>query len=126
MTRLIVLQKNGSARQVNVSGMPFVIGRANNCDLVLDNPLVSREHAVLEAVAESIALRDLRSHNGTYLNGRRIESAALRNGDEIRVGDAQIRFLAPGQAIGDAAVLKLLTLPGQLTDTDLQRLGVKG
>jgi pSer/pThr/pTyr-binding forkhead associated (FHA) protein len=126
MTRLIVLQKNGSARQVNVSGTPFVIGRADSCDLVLENLLVSRTHAVLESVAERIVLRDLGSHNGTFLNGERIEAAALRNGDEIKVGDAQMRFLAQGPAIGDIDLLRLVTVPGRLTDLELQRLGLKG
>jgi len=125
MTRLIVLQKNGSAKQVNVTNTPFVIGRSDSCDLVLDNPLVSRSHAVFEAVGDAMAIRDLQSHNGTYLNGQRVESATLNNGDEIKIGGYQIRFLAQGGPIAAAEALRLVTVPGRLADIDLQRIGAK-
>jgi pSer/pThr/pTyr-binding forkhead associated (FHA) protein len=123
MTRLIVLQKSGSAKQINVVATPFVIGRAATADLVLDNQLVSRTHAVLETVNEALTIRDLHSHNGTYVNGTRIDSAILRNGDEIRIGDYQIRFLASKGQILDADALRLVTEPGKLADIDLQRIG---
>ena len=122
MTRLIVLQKSGSAKQINVVAIPFVIGRAGTADLVLDNPLVSRSHAVLETVNEALTLRDLRSHNGTFVNGTRIEAVTLRNGDEIRIGDYQIRYLATKGKLLDADALRLVTEPGKLADLDLQRI----
>ena len=125
MTRLIVLQKNGSARQVNVTNTPFVIGRADSCDLVLDNPLVSRSHAVFEAVGDALTIRDLQSHNGTYVNGERIESVVLGNGDEVKIGGYQIRYLSQGGPIAPAEALRLVTVPGRLTDIDLQRLGAR-
>jgi pSer/pThr/pTyr-binding forkhead associated (FHA) protein len=125
MTRLIVLQKNGSAKQVNVQGSPFMIGRANACDLMLDNPLVSRSHAVLESAGAAVTIRDLQSHNGTFVNGERVERIVLKNGDEIRIGGYQIRFLANSGPIPDAEALRLVTVPGRLTDIDLQRLGSK-
>lgn len=125
MARLIVLQKNGSAKQVNVTNTPFVIGRADSCDLVLDNPLVSRSHAVFEAAGDAMTIRDLQSHNGTYVNGQRVESSALSNGDEIKIGGYQIRFLAQGGPIAAAEALRLVTVPGRLADIDLQRIGAK-
>ena len=125
MPRLIVLQKNGSAKQVNVTATPFVIGRADSCDLVLDNPLVSRSHAVFEAVGGTMAIRDLHSHNGTYVNGERKESVALNNGDEIKLGSYQIRYLADSGPIAAAEALRLVTIPGKLADIDLLKLGVK-
>jgi pSer/pThr/pTyr-binding forkhead associated (FHA) protein len=125
MSRLIVLQKNGSAKQVNMTRTPFVVGRADSCDLVLDNPLVSRSHAVFEAVGEAMTIRDLQSHNGTYVNGQRVEGGALSNGDEIKIGGYQIRFLSQGGPIGAAEALRLVTVPGRLADIDLQRLNAK-
>jgi pSer/pThr/pTyr-binding forkhead associated (FHA) protein len=123
MTRLIVLQKkSGSAKQINVASLPFVIGRAGTADLVLDNQLVSRSHAVLETVNEALTLRDLHSHNGTYVNDTRIDAVALRNGDEIRIGDYQIRYLATKGQLLDADALRLVTEPGKLADLDLQRI----
>jgi pSer/pThr/pTyr-binding forkhead associated (FHA) protein len=125
MPRLIVLQKNGSAKQVNVLGTPFVIGRADTCDLVLDNQLVSRSHAVFEMVGDAMTIRDLDSHNGTYVNGERRSVTALNSGDEIKIGSYQIRFLANGGPIDKAEALRLVTIPGKLADIDLLKLGVK-
>lgn len=125
MTRLIVLQKSGSAKQINITATPFMVGRADSCDLVLDNPLVSRSHAVFEAAGVGMSIRDLQSHNGTFVNGQRIEATVLYNGDEIRIGNYQIRFLARGSPIAAAEALRLVTVPGKLADIDLQRLGAK-
>ncbi|WP_431276654.1 FHA domain-containing protein [Variovorax ureilyticus] len=125
MARLIVLQKNGSARQVSITTTPFVIGRSDASDLVLDNQLVSRSHAVFETVGATMMIRDLHSHNGTYVNGERRESAALVNGDEIKIGSYQIRFLGNSGPIGDAQALRLVTIPGRLDELDLIKLGVK-
>ncbi|MBB3176531.1 FHA domain-containing protein [Variovorax sp. Sphag1AA] len=125
MPRLIVLQKNGSARQVTVTTTPFVIGRSDASDLVLDNQLVSRSHAVFEMVGAAMTIRDLHSHNGTYVNGERRESVALQNGDEIKIGSYQIRFLGNSGPIGEAQALRLVTIPGRLDEIDLVKLGVK-
>ncbi len=125
MPRLIVLQKNGSARQVTITTTPFVIGRSDASDLVLDNQLVSRSHAVFEMVGASLTIRDLHSHNGTYVNGERRESVALNNGDEIKIGSYQIRFLGSSGPIGEAQALRLVTIPGKLDEIDLLKLGVK-
>lgn len=121
MTRLIVLQKTGSAKQVNVHRTPFVIGRAASCDLVLDNQHVSRNHAVIEMVGGESTIRDLQSHNGTFLNGERVQTAPLKNGDELRIGGFQIRFLAATGPITDAEALRLVTEPGKLSDFDQQK-----
>jgi len=125
MPRLIVLQKNGSAKQVNLTTMPFVIGRADSADLILDNPLVSRSHGVFESAGDATTIRDLQSHNGTYVNGQRVESVRLASGDEIKIGGYQIRYLAEGGPIADADALRLVTIPGRLADIDLQKLRIK-
>jgi pSer/pThr/pTyr-binding forkhead associated (FHA) protein len=62
------------------------IGRQDG-DLVLEDPEVSRRHAVLRRSGESVIVEDLRSTNGTFVNGERIRSPrTVRPGDELRVG----------------------------------------
>lgn len=62
------------ARSVRIETVPFVVGREADCDLVLDDPRVSRHHAQLEVVDDGrVVLRDLDSANGTYIDDRRIE-----------------------------------------------------
>ena len=55
----------------------------------LEDPLVSRRHAVLEIYdAETVILQDLSSTNGTWHNGRLIERCKLNDGDEVRLGSS--------------------------------------
>jgi hypothetical protein len=70
------------------------IGRSDDGEIVLLDPSVSRAHAVVEVRAGEAIVRDLSSTNGTYLNGRRIESGSLQDGDELRFGNTRMLFEA--------------------------------
>lgn len=68
------------------------VGRGHSADLRLDEPSVSRRHAILEGGAEPRILDD-RSSNGTFVNRQRVQHAKLRSGDEIAVGRVVLRYL---------------------------------
>jgi serine/threonine protein kinase len=71
----------------------IVIGRSSASDVVVDFPDVSRQHASLIVSGQGVLLKDLRSTNGTFLNGERvIAEMLLENGDEIRLGSS-VRFI---------------------------------
>jgi SARP family transcriptional regulator, regulator of embCAB operon len=71
----------------------LTIGRQEGNDVLLTlDMLVSRHHAEIEERGGEWILRDLRSRNGTILNGRRITESILRNGDKIKVGSAVFDF----------------------------------
>ena len=76
------------------------IGRSPDNDVVVQDSYVSRRHcAVLVHAAENCELHDTASKNGTYLNGRRIPGPTrLASGDEIRMCDRQMVFLAKNGA----------------------------
>jgi hypothetical protein len=74
-----------------------LIGRSEECDVFLVDPSVSRTHAIVEVVDGEPNVRDLGSTNGTFVNGTRVESSALRSGDELRFGNTQMRFEAAGE-----------------------------
>jgi hypothetical protein len=82
----------GENKRTVVSGDPFVIGRSRECDLVLDDPNVSRRHAELRREDEGWAVRDLGSTNGIKLNGRRSRGGRLSPGDEITLGLSRLTF----------------------------------
>ena len=68
-------------------GAVKTIGRARGADFVLDIPLVSRVHCRLTADDDGIDVEDLKSTNGTFVNGTRLSPRArLRPGDRLRVG----------------------------------------
>jgi len=67
-------------------GRDYLLGRGRDCDIVLDDLLSSRHHARL-AVGEGVAITDLESRNGTFVNDARIEGETpLPHGSRIRVG----------------------------------------
>jgi ABC-type multidrug transport system ATPase subunit/pSer/pThr/pTyr-binding forkhead associated (FHA) protein len=68
----------------------LLIGRGPNADLRLDSPIVSQSHARLEREGDALSIRDLGSANGTYVDGERVERAALRGGERIVVGPYQL------------------------------------
>ena len=69
------------------------IGRSRQCDVMLDDPNISRSHAEIRPRGGSWVLTDLGSTNGSRLNGRRVDgSELLKPGDEIELGTSQIRF----------------------------------
>jgi hypothetical protein len=71
------------------------IGRSEESEIVLVDPSVSRAHAVVEVRGGEPVLRDVGSTNGTFVNGRRVRSQPLRDGDELLFGDTRMRFESP-------------------------------
>ncbi len=70
---------------------PLELGRDKGAEIVLHDPEVSRRHARFESHEGFVYLEDLKSSNGTFLNGRRItEAIEIRQGDEIDVGTTRI------------------------------------
>ena len=74
-------------------GRYFTIGRGADCDITVDDGAVSSRHAFISAEEGELVLRDLRSTNGTTVNGDPLTEHGLRHGDVIRLGATDIRFL---------------------------------
>ena len=84
---------DGAGRRLMITaGATIRLGRALDNDFVLEDVSVSRHHAIITASNESFHLKDLGSHNGTYVRGQRVAEALLADGDAVRLGDAQITF----------------------------------
>ena len=67
------------------------LGRATGADFGLDGALVSRVHCRLSALPEGgLEVRDLDSTNGTFVNGKRVQTAQLSSGDRIQVGRVEL------------------------------------
>lgn len=68
------------------------IGRAPDCDVVIDNLGVSRVHAQIERTGDVFVLRDLKSNNGTFVRGEKLQRYNLNNGDEFFLGKHSVSF----------------------------------
>ena len=71
---------------------PVVVGRSPSSDIVIDEPYVSATHARFTLQGPAIVLEDLKSTNGTLVNGHPIgQPVTLRDGDDVQVGDTVLR-----------------------------------
>lgn len=70
-----------------------LIGREDDCLVVIDSPEVSRYHAAIDIEGSVVSLHDLGSKNGTFVGGRRISNTVrLASGEEIEIGRTLLRF----------------------------------
>lgn len=90
MLNLVVVDTSGR-RSVSVASGPFTIGRSGDSKLQLSDAHVSRLHAELIQHGSTWRIRDLGSSGGTFLNDTRIEDAAIKAGDRIRIGSTELR-----------------------------------
>jgi pSer/pThr/pTyr-binding forkhead associated (FHA) protein len=84
---LILFKKDGSQKAFPLPNSATIIGRRHDCDLRIPLMSVSRRHCQINCNKDTLKIRDLGSHNGTYLNGKRInDETTLRAGDYLKIG----------------------------------------
>jgi DNA-binding NtrC family response regulator len=91
--RLVVLSGELRGREVDVIKDTITLGRSRQCEVVVPDDSVSRMHAQIRREGDRYRLRDLDSTAGTFLGGSRITDAFLRPGDELRLGQVELRFV---------------------------------
>ena len=80
-------------RRLVVGPGGITLGRSRQCDVMLDDPNVSRTHAEIRPRGGSWVINDLGSTNGSRLNGRKLDgSEVLKPGDEIELGTSRLTF----------------------------------
>lgn len=79
-------------RPADVPTGSIKIGRSSDNDIVIPDVLASRHHATLVPTAAGTEIRDNRSINGTFVNGSRVDSAILADGDTVTIGNVDLSF----------------------------------
>jgi DNA-binding CsgD family transcriptional regulator len=83
---------DGNTLFIKINTFPFVIGRDKKCNLFLSSKNVSRRHSEIFLQGEHPAVRDLKSMNGTFVNGRRVTgSVPLRAEDTLGFADQEFK-----------------------------------
>ena len=83
-------------------GVRMVIGRTDNCTVVLQDKSVSRRHLELVQGERGVLLRDLGSGNGTKVNGERQDEKILHHEDVVEIGQTQFQFVDEAEAVKKA------------------------
>jgi hypothetical protein len=116
---------NGQRRAFSRIEARMIIGRGESATWILLDPDLSRNHAAVERHAEGFRIYDMRSKNGTKVNGRPVGIGApgvpLKDGAIITLGDTRIRFVDPSAAIVAEVEANLAAaargVPGAITQT---------
>jgi pSer/pThr/pTyr-binding forkhead associated (FHA) protein len=96
--KLVWLRKDGFEVEFTLAGEVQTVGRDEQADIRVDEPLVSRHHARIERRAGRYFVLDLGSTNRTRVNGAAVSEWELRHGDEVRFARARCKFLQEGAA----------------------------
>jgi len=87
---MVIITGAGSGKKIPLLPMTMSIGREHDNNIELKDPDVGRYHARVLYDRGRFVLEDLESSNGTWLNGEKINEAALKNGDRIKIGETEL------------------------------------
>ncbi len=93
--RLVGRNGEYQGNEFYIKGDDFIIGRAFECHLMLNDNMISSKHARIVHAGEQYELQDLGSTNGTFVNGAKIDKIALRTGDLVMLGGLEFEFVRP-------------------------------
>jgi hypothetical protein len=101
----LIFSEGGTTRVVELSKDWTRIGRSLAADVRIDDPTISRRHALIVRGPDGLRLLDDRSLNGVFVNDERVEWRTLADGDEIVVGRYRLHYVVrttAGAEAGDA------------------------
>ena len=107
-------------RLAPLEAFPFLIGRDETATLQVPSSRVSRQHAVILCEGSALRIKDLGSTNGTFVNGRRVETALLNDGDILTLADLEISFFSGKAAPLEHTVTQVIApSQGEPTEEDV-------
>jgi len=110
---LEVVDGAGRGLRRDLEDSVVLVGRSPECDLVLMDDAVSWEHCALEPEGDCVRVRDQGSHNGTYLDGRKVESALAEAGSRVQIGQTTLELIGESETDDDTESSGLAELIGR-------------
>ena len=86
------IEGEGAPKKFKLTRPEMIIGRDEKADIKLPSVNVSRRHAVIKCSQHEVSVHDFESRNGVFLNGIKVHSAVLRDGDIIQLADVVFDF----------------------------------
>jgi serine phosphatase RsbU (regulator of sigma subunit) len=90
---LLVFVQGNEQRNMNLDHTPFTVGRKVDKDLVIADPRVSRDHAIIASENGQFYVLDQGSKHGTFVNGERIERKTLERNDRLEFGVREVAYV---------------------------------
>ncbi len=125
--RLVVIEPNGTRREVPIASTPFRIGRQAGNELTLRDSRISRQQAQILAVDGTLVLEDMGSRHGTYVNGEKVLKHELVPKDKIDFGmtdSYRLVYLGDGATVEELVERVEAPAPTQAGSRELYHLGV--
>lgn len=119
--KLIVTKNKQEVNQIHLERTVITIGRKHVNDLHLDDLSVSGSHAKILTVGNDSFIEDLNSTNGTFINGNRINKSQLKNNDEIKIGEYQLRYQNSVESVDSDMEKTVILQAGAVTMADPER-----
>jgi serine phosphatase RsbU (regulator of sigma subunit) len=124
---VLVFVQGNEQRNINLDHTPFTVGRKVDKDLVIADPRVSRDHAIIVADSGKFSVVDQGSKHGTFVNGERVERQVLERNDRLEFGVRDVAYVIfnPQHATSNTAREFLSQISGiqiSTESTDLEKL----
>ena len=117
MASLFVIQGADQGKRFDLKSAPLALGRDNSNPIRLHDTEISRRHAEVRQANDGFLVVDLRSANGTYVNGKAVGQAPLRSGDRLQLGQTVMLFSeGPGGTERELAAKVNMLGPASLDD----------
>lgn len=104
--------------RIDLEQFPFTVGRNDTCDYQIHSSRVSREHAEIVREGNTVRLRDLKSTNGTQVNGKRVEEHRLVDGDLVVIADVHFSFRTTAAESARVTVTQVMEKPASDDNED--------
>ncbi|MGM0557671.1 MAG: FHA domain-containing protein [Myxococcota bacterium] len=96
--KLVVISSNFAGQEFPLKNKEMVIGRGDDCDIIIDHRSVSTRHAkIVREAGGKYQIVDLNSKNGITVGGEEYRSTYLKRGDVVELGHVKFRFVEPGE-----------------------------
>jgi phosphoserine phosphatase RsbU/P len=125
--RLVVIEPNGTRREVPIGSFPFRIGRQAGNELTLRDSRISRQQAQILSTEAVLVLEDMGSRHGTFVNGERVLRHELKAKDKIDFGipdSYKLLYIGEGATIEELVERVEAPAPTQAGSRELYHLGV--